>query len=124
MMGTLVAYWSITEFGFVTYPALQRRFTNPQKAAQSADRSRREKEKSPTWIAHKIRRVAACVRNNSVTQDPALTVPLKAILPIYIVGVFYCHARAYIFIGDMIQLRSLPDSAFQTVDWIQLIPHF
>ncbi|MCJ1254010.1 hypothetical protein MMC24_001824 [Lignoscripta atroalba] len=115
MMGTLVAYWSITEFTFSIYPAIQQRFTSSvTQSRQQAGHGR---------FVRKAKSVAACIRNNSVSQDPALNVPLKAILPIYIVAFFYCHARAYIFIADIIELRALPATAYSTVKWSNFIPH-
>ena len=48
-----------------------------------------------------------------------MTVPLRVILPIYVVAIFSCPARTYLFIQDVIQLRSLAESAFATFDWTQ-----
>jgi hypothetical protein len=53
-----------------------------------------------------------------------LNVPLKAILPIYVVAFFYCSARTYLFIADAIELRSLPATAYATVNWTVYFPHF
>lgn len=64
------------------------------------------------------------VRNNSVGKDPLLYTPLKMILPLYIMGFVYCHARTYILVADAIELRSLPASAYATVDWQKFLPHF
>lgn len=64
------------------------------------------------------------LRNPSPGQDPHVAAPLKAILPIQILFLAYFLARAYILIEDFLELRSLPASAYQTVDWGQLIPHF
>jgi len=64
------------------------------------------------------------VRNNSVDRDPLLYVPLKIMIPIYIIATLYCHARTYILIADIIELRSLPASAYMTVDWEKFWPHF
>lgn len=128
MMGTLIAYWAVTEFAFSLYPALKQRlrdrFTGNYRRADSFSSGR-------SWIGRrhnyekgrKGRSVAACIRNNSIQRDPQVTVPLKAILPIYIIGVFYCHARTYIFIADIIEFRSLPPSAYWTVEWSDIIPH-
>ena len=127
MMGTLVAYWLITDYAFRLHPTI-RRYLDTRKS-----RAHQIESNTPSGIERRIRnnplystarKIAACVRNNSESQDPALTLPLKAILPMYIVGFFYCHARTYIFVGDIIQLRSLPASAFETVDWTQVLPHF
>ncbi|KAG0650328.1 hypothetical protein D0Z07_3230 [Hyphodiscus hymeniophilus] len=122
MCASLIAYWVVTEFGFVWWPLLQKTF---RAGAQNATDI--EKVSKNPYVGRrksKLNYVAACVRNNTVSQDPQFNVPLKAILPIYVIGVFYCHARTYLFIADIIQLRSLPASAYDTVDWSKFLPHF
>lgn len=49
--------------------------------------------------------------------------PLGLLLPVSFFCAFYCIFRAYIFVADFISLRSLPSSAYSTVDWSQYIPH-
>ncbi len=71
----------------------------------------------------KLNRAMDRFRNNSATKDPQLYVPLKLILPVYVTAVFYCHARTYIFVADILELRSLPASAYATVNWQQFWPH-
>ncbi|KAJ0124633.1 uncharacterized protein J7T55_005973 [Diaporthe amygdali] len=63
------------------------------------------------------------IRNNSPSNDPHLTVPLKAILPLWGFVVVYSVCRIYIVVADFIELRSLPLSAFETVEWSGLFPH-
>ncbi|KAL8710026.1 MAG: hypothetical protein Q9220_005297 [cf. Caloplaca sp. 1 TL-2023] len=63
------------------------------------------------------------VRNNSPDRDKDLTVPLRVLLPVYLVGFFYCSCRTYIMIADIIELRSLPPSAYQSVKWEKFWPH-
>lgn len=128
MMGSLIAYWAITEFAFSTYPKIKQyvsTLVGPRKQEHDPERNTR----SPRWpgsenLVRRAQYVAECIRNNSVDKDPALYVPLKAILPIYIVGFLYCCARTYIFIADAIELRSLPADAYSTVDWTVYFPHF
>ena len=74
-------------------------------------------------IIKKIDSWFECIRNNSVDKDPQLRTPLKLLLPMTLTGVLYCCARLYIIIADIIELRSLPASAYTTVDWIKLLPH-
>jgi hypothetical protein len=125
IMATLVAYWAISEFGFSLYPAVQRRFANDALVPSHPKKTPQQKQQVGChWLTLKVRSVASSIRNNSVYKDPALSVPLKTILPIYVVAVFYCHARTYLLIADIIQLRSLPATAYSTVDWLQVIPHF
>ena len=128
LMSTLVLYWAITEFTFTLYPKLRPRLS----AVLARARNVGGKPATRAWHGHsnkmgslgrRATSIAECIRNNSVGQDPALTVPLKAMLPIYVVGFFYCNARTYIFIADIIELRSLPASAYQTVNWTDFIPH-
>jgi hypothetical protein len=121
ILGTLVAFWTITEFAFSAYPAFKKRYGNV--LARCFGHKTPTGNASRSWYGRNIHRAAAAIRNNSVSKDPALDVPLKAILPIYVVGVFYCTARTYILLSDLVELRSLPASAFVTVDWSSLIPH-
>ena len=74
-------------------------------------------------MGKRLNGVLDCIRNNSVGKDPLLYVPLKIIIPMYLVGFFYCHARTYILIADIIELRSLPASAYATVNWQGFLPH-
>jgi hypothetical protein len=71
-----------------------------------------------------IKRFLDYLRNNSLTQDPALTAPLGAILVTWFCGVFYCASRLYILVADCMELRSLPSNAYRTVDWSQYWPRF
>jgi hypothetical protein len=121
ILGTLVAFYTITEFAFWVYPVLEQRYGHLLR--RWFGNKRRVEPERQGWIRKRVHRVAAGIRNNSVSKDPALNVPLKAILPIYVVGVFYCTARSYILLSDVVELRSLPASAFITVDWSSIIPH-
>jgi hypothetical protein len=71
----------------------------------------------------RIYRLAARLRNNSPGRDPSLEVPLKVLMPLTIVvAPIYCLARGYILVADIISLRSVPPSAFETVNWMQFWP--
>jgi len=72
--------------------------------------------------SQRLNSVFDSVRNNSTSKDPLLHVPLRLLIPIYIIAVFYCHARTYILIADIIEFRSLPGSAYATVDWLKFWP--
>ena len=63
-------------------------------------------------------------RNNSIMRDPALDTPVTLIVVTWIFGILYASSRIYIVIADVIELRSLPASAYKTVDWSSLWPHF
>ncbi|KAJ5084629.1 hypothetical protein NUU61_009208 [Penicillium alfredii] len=116
-------FWAVGHFAFSVYPSLTRPFLESRRKGNG-----KVDEESPpnsTWHAFRQRasRVGARIRNNSIERDPELTIPLKAILPIYVLGVVYCHARTYIFLEDILELRSLPASAYSTVNWIDFAPH-
>jgi hypothetical protein len=121
VLASVPLYWIITEFSFVFYPSIRRRLTSDLEKHSSLRSGSRH---AANGITRGIKSFFASCRNNSISKDPQLDVPLKAILPIYILGVFYCHARVFIFVEDILQLRSLPPSAYQTVSWQSFIPHF
>lgn len=121
---TLVVYLTITEIAFNLYPRVRKYLTKTQSDHGEGESAQTTEGSQGGYLASKARKFAACIRNNSVSNDPQLTVPLRAILPIYVVGVFYCHARTYVFVADIIQLRSLPASAYMSVEWTKVLPHF
>jgi hypothetical protein len=63
------------------------------------------------------------LRNISSSKDPKLTVPLSYMVPVTIICAFYCIFRVLIFVEDVIGLRKVPVSAFETVVWSKYIPH-
>lgn len=76
-----------------------------------------------SWWRRSCWRMARTIRNNSVLKDPTLDAPLKAILPSYVLCTVYSFARTYIWLEDIIALRSLPASAYITVSWSAFFPH-
>lgn len=68
------------------------------------------------WLAWKL-------RNIHVDRDPDLAVPLRVLIPNALLCVLYFSSRGFILVEDFIGLRSLPESAFQTVNWSKYIPH-
>jgi hypothetical protein len=126
MMTTIALYCLITGFAYVFWPAFKRCF---QKKATLNPDSAAPVTQLPRWSRYsskprsKLTSIAASLRNNSILQDPSLDVPLKATLPIYAVGFLYCSSRTLILVLDIIQLRSLPTSAFDTLNWVAFFPH-
>ncbi|KAF2092472.1 hypothetical protein NA57DRAFT_50221 [Rhizodiscina lignyota] len=70
-----------------------------------------------------LKRLLSKTRNNSPDQDPALEIPLHALLFTTPLCALYTIFRIYILIEDIISLRRLPVSAFVSVDWSMYIPH-
>ncbi|RDH14553.1 hypothetical protein M747DRAFT_300048 [Aspergillus niger ATCC 13496] len=118
-------FWAVGSFAFSFWPSIASSHKSSSTMESGAIMVPTSAHSS-FWLSVKSRasRIANRIRNNSRERDPELTVPLKAILPIYVLGVVYCHARAYIFLEDFIELRSLPASAYATVDWTNIFPHF
>jgi len=54
--------------------------------------------------------------------DPTLALPFRVVWLTIALAAVYCLARLYILIEDVIGLRSLPDSAFQTIRWGKYSP--
>ncbi|KAK5443440.1 hypothetical protein LTS15_010585 [Exophiala xenobiotica] len=71
-----------------------------------------------------MRRFEAKRINNSPLNDPNQDVPLKSVLFTLPICAAYTVCRVYILIEDIIGLRALPASAFQTVNWTSFWPHF
>ena len=124
-VGTMVALAISTKFCFEWYPALQRRFPDILLNPRAGINDRRMHQSWPgyPWLARAARRTRAALKNNSISQDPAFDVPLKGVLPLYFLLFFYFPARTYIFIADLIELRSLPAKAYVTVEWSNVVPH-
>jgi hypothetical protein len=74
-------------------------------------------------VERQIERVAHRLRSAPPDENPNVTLPLRLTVPITLLCTVYCMARVFIFVEDIIGLRSLPSSAYVTVNWSQYIPH-
>lgn len=142
MMATLSLYFVVTGFAYVAYPAMKR-FIDSKKSPKSESSTRDTSQpfttenialgnqlesseihsQKPSRIRAILSRWARGLRNNSILKDPSLDVPLKATLPMYVVAFIYCCSRLTIFLLDIVQLRALPVTAYETVDWGAFVPH-
>jgi hypothetical protein len=75
------------------------------------------------WFGTRQSAMYAGLRNLS-KEDPLLYIPLRIWVPITVTCALYSFARAYVLIEDIIGLRDLPKSAFETVSWMHWFPHF
>ncbi|KAF6829666.1 hypothetical protein CMUS01_08052 [Colletotrichum musicola] len=72
----------------------------------------------------RVRRTFAdWLRNLSRDNDPHLDMPLGLLLPVSLFCALYVVCRVFILIEDLIGLRALPPSAFETVSWSKFLPH-
>ncbi|KAI4240915.1 MAG: hypothetical protein LQ352_007540 [Teloschistes flavicans] len=74
-------------------------------------------------LVRRLDKILDRIRNNSPDKDPELYVPLRVILPLYVMGFAYFFCRTYILIEDALELRSLPPSAYASVAWEKFWPH-
>ena len=82
----------------------------------------------PVWpgskkLSSRSKNIAATLRNITADKDPAFSLPLKILFPAIFCASLYSFARLYILVEDVVSLRSLPPSAYETVDWTQFLPH-
>jgi hypothetical protein len=80
----------------------------------------------PEWhklLLKRFKIMATMLRNSSPEKDPMDAISLRALIPVTLLCALYTLARAYILVEDVLGLRALPDSAFQTVNWSRYFPH-
>ena len=131
MMSMCVALTTVSQLaGLYSDSKLQKTINSPRFASwtsrtdpQTESGRRVQESKKGVALLKKVDNAFNRVRNNSFDKDPQLYVPLRIIVPLYLIGVSYCHARAYILIADIIELRALPASAYASVDWQRFVPH-
>jgi len=118
----VVLYWLSDWYAWHLHPALKHCFTT------SLSRSQLEDPESGILPKTSERRrrflnAAASLKYNSEGHDPALGIPLKALIPITVLGAVYWVFRGYILLEDFISLRSQPLSAYESISWSGFIPH-
>lgn len=62
------------------------------------------------------------MRNMTPDQDPAMRLPARLWLATSVLCSAYLFARLYILVEDVVGLRELPGSAYDTVNWGQFSP--
>jgi hypothetical protein len=110
-------------YTWVWHHALLKRYNKasalPDLEARDAAERKQELQKRTGLIEGWV----SSLRNASPDKDPNLAVPIRLIVPVTFFCIFYCLFRGYILVEDLISLRSLPGSAFATVDWSKYVPH-
>lgn len=121
----LPVFWVMIEWTWRWYPALRKFFGwHDHDRWKMNEAPRRRYWPGHGRLARRTRSAFASCKNNLPSRNKKFDIPLKAILMLYVLGPIYCSARAYIFIADFVELRSLPRSSYTNVDWASLIPHF
>lgn len=116
LMATLFALLFFAYLAGTSFPALHLQQALRQYSASKTFRTSNSLE-SGCRRRKGVNNALERLRNNSIGSDPLLYIPLKITIPVYVITAFYCHTRTYIFVADGIATRSLPASAYATVDW-------
>ncbi|GFG09904.1 hypothetical protein IFM5058_04658 [Aspergillus udagawae] len=85
---------------------------------------RRDGDVEATVPQTRMQYLATKMGNIHPSKDPRLEIPLLALIPVTVLCALYCISRAYILVEDLVGLRDLPESAFETVEWSVYIPHW
>ena len=106
------------------YPALKRRLGWAHRPSRETQETPKKDESIlKKTLRSRFKRFIGWMRNNSISKDPALDAPIRAIISTGFFFIFYLSARGYIMLADFIELRSLPKSAYQSLDWSSLAPY-
>ena len=109
---------------FKWYPALRRRKGwAPRPSRETQETPKKDNSILRKTLRARFERIIGWMRNNSISKDPALDAPIRAIISTGAFFIFYLSARGYIMLADFIELRSLPKSAYQSLDWSSLAPY-
>ncbi|KAF2225267.1 hypothetical protein BDZ85DRAFT_248631 [Elsinoe ampelina] len=123
-MATLLLCLFFERLGFILWPVWRERLmchrTYRKWRAKMDWHPQRPWEKR---LNTKVSNLARMCRNNTVSQDRALDVPLKTQLPLYFIGFMYFYTRGTMAILDIIELRHMPISAYTEARWTSLLPH-
>ncbi|CAF9931386.1 MAG: hypothetical protein GOMPHAMPRED_005907 [Gomphillus americanus] len=97
VLSAVMATWIVLSVTFEVWPRVKQRFEgkNPEK----------QRRKKGRW-----RTIAP--------------LPTRTSYPAIPIALIYFAARSYILVEDIVNLRSLPQSTYVTVDWNTFLPHF
>jgi hypothetical protein len=123
--GSIIGTWLVEAYAFRALPAmskdLPRRFITAKRgrvwtAYHFAWVGSQSPDQRPKTFIDKMR--------SFFGDDPVWEIPLRVMFPVGFFGVLYTLSRCYILLEDVITLRELPATTFQTVDWSAVLPHF
>lgn len=125
-MTAICACWLVDTVVFRILPMVRQRYSRSSGNLEDVEMfsNRRQWYRLPHSPQGRLHKIAAKMRNNSPDKDPLYNVPLKALIPVTITGVVYALSRAYILVEDFAALRQLPSTAYNTVNWSAILPHF
>ncbi|KAF2740048.1 hypothetical protein EJ04DRAFT_604772 [Polyplosphaeria fusca] len=124
-LGSLIGAELVTFGAFNVWPRIKSTKKAQDKQAKVGDESEGQLSREERYMSSKSqpRTIWDWFRNNSVGRDPLVDAPLKAILPIYVMVFTYIVARLILVALDFSELRSLPATCYETLEWQQFVPH-
>jgi len=69
-------------------------------------------------------RLRRAFMNVSRPYDASKDIPLRANLPVLMCVFMYTFCRGYVLIEGFVNLRALPPSTYDSVQWTLFLPHF
>lgn len=130
-MATLFAGEAFTDWLFYCWPYIKKKWGLGKKnepfensSSFSAHDARHEIHLTHVAVHHQAVRRWDWLRNPTLAQDSHRALLLRVVLGFRFLSLAFLMGRLYILVEDFMELRSLPSSAYKTVDWEQLIPHF
>jgi hypothetical protein len=82
-----------------------------------------EKYKQNAWLSRIEASASPLHREKAIPAGSTIPLPKSLIWPVSFLCFFHVLFRTYIFVEDIISLRSLPSSVFTSVNWSLYIPH-
>lgn len=124
-IGADLTYWLAHFYAWEITPAIRTRRDGHQSEGYSKPHCKANTTPPARFcLTCRVEKFLAPLKNNSYPHDPALDIPLKAIIPILGCCVDYCLSRGYVVIEGFIHLRALPPSAYESVNWAAFMLHF
>ena len=130
MVSALGAFFTQQVF-FEWIPSLRRSSIQVDTSTKAGEDSTHKQGEGSTkkqstrtkYLKARFDAILATLRNNSTTRDPAFDAPIGAVVLTWFFGIFYVSARIYIMVADLVELRLLRASAYETLDWSSLAPY-
>jgi len=117
IMVCILVTWAVEVWGWRVTSTLESSLEKVEIEEPATNRSR--------WHPKaRLRRFAARLRNTTEPFDPMMDVPLRALVPVTLAASIYIFARAYVIVEGFVNLRALPPSAYDSVNWTAFFPHF
>jgi hypothetical protein len=118
---SMLMTWLMLAWSFQLHPWVQQRWDSFVLKGTSSP-SLEPKEITIAAKRTGLRRLKERLCNNPTGYPMNQQIPLMTVLTVPL-GSLYIVARLYIILEDVINLRSLPTSAYKAIDWNVFLPH-